>query len=217
MKRKKFAVVLSGCGVYDGAEIHEATISLLEIMKQGGIYEIFAPNMKQAHVINHLTGEVMAEERNVLVESARIARGNIKDLKDFKADDFDVLFFPGGFGGAKNLSNFAFEGDKMSVHPEVTRSIMEAVEHNLILGSLCITPVIFANLLEGATVTIGQDPGTAAAIEAMGSFHETTNHAEVVIDEHYRLFTTPCYMLDASILDIAEGVKNLVAEIMEAV
>jgi enhancing lycopene biosynthesis protein 2 len=216
MKRKKFAVVLSGCGVYDGAEIHEAVISLLEIKRQGGEYEIFAPNMKQFHVINHLNGEVMPEERNVLVESARIARGKINDLKDFHASDFDVLFFPGGFGAAKNLSDFALNGDKMTVHPEVERVIMESVENNLFIGALCIAPVLFANLLEGATVTIGQDQGTAGAIEGMGGFHETTNHAEVVIDEKYKLYTTPCYMLDANILDIAEGVKNLVAELMDS-
>lgn len=214
MTQKRFAVVLAGCGVYDGAEIHEATISMLEIMRQGGVYELFAPDVPQAHVINHLTGEVMNESRNVLVEAARIARGNIKPLSAFNATEFDVLYFPGGFGAAKNLSSFAFDGSQMTVNDDVRKAILAAAENDLILAALCIAPVIFVNILEGASVTIGQDEATRDAILAMGGIHEETSHGEVIIDEQYNLLTTPCYMLNANILDIHEGVKNLVHEIM---
>lgn len=214
MGPKKFAVVLAGCGVFDGTEIHEATLSLFEIMRQGGVYEIFAPDIPQAHVINHLTGEVMHEQRNVLVEAARIARGKIRPLSEFVATEFDVLFFPGGFGAAKNLSSFAFDGANMTVQEEVKRVILEAAEQDLILAALCIAPVIFTKVLEGASVTIGEDEEAARAIVAMGGNHEITTHGEVIIDEQYNLLTTPCYMLEATILDIAEGARNIVHEIM---
>ncbi len=211
---KKFAVVLSGCGVFDGAEIHEATMTLYAIMKEGGTYEIFAPDIDQHHVINHITGEEMNEKRNVLIESARIARGKIRPLSEYKAEEFDALMYPGGFGVAKNLSNFAFEGPNCSVHPEVEKSVLDAVKAGKPIGALCISPAIMAKILEGAEVTIGNDKGTAEAIEKMGATHKTTTHGEVVVDEGFKLVTTPCYMLDATILDIADGAINVVKTIM---
>lgn len=211
---KKFAVVLSGCGVFDGAEIHEATMTLYAIMKEGGTYEIFAPDIEQHHVVNHITGEEMNEKRNVLVESARIARGKIRALNEYNADDFDALMYPGGFGVAKNLSNFAFEGANCYVNPEVEKSVLDTVKAGKPIGALCISPAIMAKILEGAEVTIGNDKGTAEAIEKMGSTHKTTTHGEVVVDEAFKLVTTPCYMLDATILDIADGAINVVKTIM---
>ncbi len=211
---KKFAVVLSGCGVFDGAEIHEATMTLYAIMKEGGTYEIFAPDIDQHHVINHITGEEMNEKRNVLIESARIARGKIRPLSEYNAEEFDALMYPGGFGVAKNLSNFAFEGPNCSVHPEVEKSVLDTVKAGKPIGALCISPAIMAKILEGAEVTIGNDKGTAEAIEKMGATHKTTTHGEVVVDEGFKLVTTPCYMLDATILDIADGAINVVKTIM---
>jgi enhancing lycopene biosynthesis protein 2 len=211
---KKFAVVLSGCGVFDGAEIHEATMTLYAIMKEGGRYEIFAPDIEQHHVVNHITGEEMNEKRNVLIESARIARGKIRPLSEYKADEFDALMYPGGFGVAKNLSNFAFEGANCTVNPEVEKSVLDTVKAGKPIGALCISPAIMAKILEGAEVTIGNDKGTADAIEKMGSTHKTTTHGEVVVDEGFKLVTTPCYMLDATILDIADGATNVVKTIM---
>ncbi len=211
---KKFAVVLSGCGVFDGAEIHEATMTLYAIMKEGGAYEIFAPDIEQHHVVNHITGEEMNEKRNVLVESARIARGKIRPLSEYKADEFDALMYPGGFGVAKNLSNFAFEGANCTVNPEVEKSVLDTVKAGKPIGALCISPAIMAKILEGAEVTIGNDKGTADAIEKMGSTHKTATHGEVVVDEGFKLVTTPCYMLDATILDIADGAINVVKTIM---
>jgi len=211
---KKFAVVLSGCGVFDGAEIHEATMTLYAIMKEGGTYEIFAPDIEQHHVINHITGEEMDEKRNVLIESARIARGKIRPLNEYNAEEFDALMYPGGFGVAKNLSTFAFDGPDCTVNPEVEKSVLDTVKAGKPIGALCISPAVMAKVLEGAEVTIGSDKGTAEAIEKMGGTHKTTTHGEVVVDEGFKLVTTPCYMLDATILDIADGAINVVKTIM---
>jgi len=180
---KKFAVVLAGCGVYDGAEIHEATLTLYAIVKNGGSYEVFAPDIDQHHVINHLTGEAMNESRNVLVESARIARGNIKPLSEFKPEAFDGLIFPGGFGAAKNLSTFAFDGTECSVNREVKNAILGMKDAGKPIGALCISPVILARILGNIKLTIGQDADTARAVENMGATHIKTNHGEVVVDE----------------------------------
>ena len=212
---KKFAVVLSGCGVFDGAEIHEATLTMLAVMQQGAGYEIFAPDILQHHVINHITGEEMPEKRNVLIESARIARGQIKDLKDYDPNNFDALIFPGGFGAAKNLCDFAFKGADCTVNPDVEKAILKTAGKNKPIGALCTSPVIFARIFGDVEVTIGQDSGTAEAVEKMGATHTITNHGEVIIDEKNNLFTTPCYMLDATILDIAKGASNIVKAMME--
>ena len=211
---KKFAVVLAGSGVFDGAEIHEATFTLYSIMKHGGTYQCFAPDIPQYHVVNHITGEEMDESRNVLIEAARIARGNIKDLNEFKADDYDALIFPGGFGAAKNLSTVAFDGSDASVNPEVERAVNEMLDKGKPIGALCIAPAFIAKIIGDVTVTIGQDKDTIEAIEKMGATHEETNHGEVIIDEDRLVFTTPCYMLDATILDIADGADNIVKEMM---
>ena len=211
---KKFAVVLSGSGVYDGAEIHETTLLMLAIDKNGGTYQCFAPDIDQHHVINHLTGNEMNETRNVLVESARIARGKIKSLTEFKAAHFDALVFPGGSGAAKNLSTFAFKGANCSVNPDVEHAVIEMVEAKKPIGALCIAPAVIARILKGATITIGNDEQTAKAIVAMGSKHQIKTHGEVTIDPSFKLVTTPCYMLDASISQIAEGAENVVKTIM---
>ena len=212
---RKIAVVLSGSGVYDGAEIHEATLTLFAIARNGATYEIFAPDIPQHHVVNHITGEEMDETRNVLIESARIARGKIKPLSDFEAKQFDALVFPGGFGAAKNLSTFAFEGAECSVDPDVERSIKEMVSLGKPVGGLCISPVIFARILGDVKLTIGQDKGTADAVKSMGATHVNTNHGEIVVDETYKIVTTPCYMLDANIVQIGEGAENLIVKLLE--
>ena len=212
---KKFAIVLSGCGVFDGAEIHEATLSMLSISRQGGAYQAFAPNIQQHHVINHLTGEKMDESRNVLVESARIARGKIMELKEFKAEEFDGLLFPGGFGAAKNLSSWAFDGADASILPELEKAIKGMVEQNKPIGALCISPVILAKVLGAVRLTIGDDKGTVQAIESAGATHVQTTHGEVVVDSKFKVVTTPCYMLDANIAQIADGASNVVKAMME--
>ncbi|MFW6043960.1 MAG: isoprenoid biosynthesis glyoxalase ElbB [Marinilabiliaceae bacterium] len=212
---KKFAVVLSGCGVYDGAEIHESVLTLLAIAKAGAEYEIFAPDMEQRHVVNHLTGEEMEQSRNVLVEAARIARGNIKPLSEFKAGNFDALMFPGGFGAAKNLSSFAFDGPDCSIHPEVATAIQETHQAGKPIGALCISPVLVAKVIGETELTIGSDPGTAEAVEEMGAKHIQTTHGEVVNDTKNKIATTPCYMLDATITQIADGAEKVVNAVLE--
>jgi len=217
MEKKKFAVVLSGSGVYDGAEIHEATLTMLAIMKQGGTYQCFAPDVNQHHVINHLTGDEMNESRNVLIESARIARGDIKTLSEFDGQDFDALIFPGGFGAAKNLSTVAFKGPEAKVNPEVEKAVKQMLDLGKPIGALCIAPAFIAKIIgDNVEVTIGSDEGTAGAINVMGGKHVVTTHGEVIVDKSHNVFTTPCYMLDATILDIEQGAMNVVKEMMES-
>jgi enhancing lycopene biosynthesis protein 2 len=212
---KNIAVVLAGCGVFDGAEIHEATLTLLSIAKNGAKYQCFAPDINQTHVINHITGEEMSEKRNVLVEAARIARGNIKPLSDYSPTNYDAIIFPGGFGVVKNLCSFAFDGADCFVNSEVAKSIRETVVAEKPIGALCISPALIAKVLGDVEVTIGEDAVTSDAIKAMGGTHTQTTHGEIVIDEKYKVITTPCYMLDATIDEIATGAENVVRELLK--
>ncbi|MBN2680952.1 MAG: isoprenoid biosynthesis glyoxalase ElbB [Bacteroidales bacterium] len=217
MKKKQIAVILSGCGVYDGSEIHEATLSLYAISKLGAEYQIFAPDIDQHHVINHITGEEMAEKRNVLVESARIARGNIKSLDKLNQNDFDAIIFPGGFGVAKNLCNFAFKGTDCQVDSSIENLIKSFHSAGKPIGALCISPVLIARVLHGVEVTIGEDAGTAKAIETFGAKHNKTKHGEVTVDKKNKIVTNPCYMLNSTIAQIGEGAENVVKAILELV
>jgi len=214
-KTRNFAVVLSGCGVFDGAEIHESTLTLLAIKKHGADYEIFAPDINQFHVVNHITGKEMNEKRNVLVESARIARGKIKPLSEFNASNFDGLIFPGGFGAAKNLSDYAFKGTLVKVLPEVEKAIKNMASAHKPIGALCIAPTLLAKVLGNISITIGQDENTANDIKKMGAFHIKTQPREVAIDKKNKIVTNPCYMLDSNIVDIAEGAENVVKEMLK--
>lgn len=214
-KSKKIAVVLAGCGVYDGAEIHEAVMALYAIALQGANYELFAPNIPQHHVVNHLTGEEMNEKRNVLIEAARIARGKVKPLGEYNPANFDGLLFPGGFGVAKNLCTFAFDGVTCNVNPDVEKAIKDTHGSRKPIGALCISPVLLAKVLGKGSLTIGQDPGTAMAIESLGAKHQRTSHGQVAVDKENQLFTTPCYMLEATILDIANDANAVVGEMMK--
>ena len=214
---KKVAVVLSGNGVFDGSEIHEATLTLYAIVKNGGIYEIFAPDIDQHHVINHITGEPMTQKRNVLVESARIARGKIKNLADFKAADFDALIFPGGFGVAKNLCTYAFDGVNCKVNKDVEKAIVSMHSAKKPIGALCISPVLLAKVLGAINITIGMDKNTAGDIKNLGAMHTETNHGEIVIDKMNKIVTTPCYMLNATIAQIGDGANNLVKAVFDFV
>ena len=212
---KKFAIVIAGSGVFDGAEIHEAVMTMLAVKKAGADYQMFAPDAMQHHVINHLTGEEMPEKRNVLVESARIARGNIKPLAEYDAKQYDALIFPGGFGVAKNLCTFAFDGPDCKVNPDVEKAVLTTHALKKPIGALCIAPALISRLLGDVEVTIGDDAETAESIAKMGSKHIKTTHGEVVFDKKNNVFTTPCYMLDASIADIELGARNIVNAMLE--
>ena len=213
----KVAVILSGCGFQDGSEIHEAVCTLLALDQQGAQIQCFAPDVAQARVVDHSTGTETTETRNVLVESARIARGAIQPLSAFDAAQFDALVIPGGFGAALNLSDFAKQGTTCTVQKDVANAITTMHKAGKPVGALCIAPVLLARLIPGARLTIGEDTGTAQACKAMGATHQNTGHGEVVVDEKNRLVSTPCYMLQARISHIYEGTQALAREILKLI
>lgn len=212
----KIGVLLSGSGVYDGTEIHEAVLTLLAIDKAGAQAVCMAPNVHQTEVINHLTGGVSGEVRNVLVESARIARGNIRDLRDVHATDIDALILPGGWGAVKNLSNFCWKGDRCWVDGEVYRLLREMRSARKPIGAMCIAPAIIAKTFseEHPKLTIGTDEGVAATIEQIGARHLATHVEDIVVDEDMQIITTPAYMLARSIREVAGGIERLVESVV---
>jgi len=213
---KKVAMILSGCGVYDGAEIHETVLTLLRLSQQGAQVQCFAPDKPQMHVINHLTGEEMPEQRNVLVESGRITRGQSRDVRELKAADFDALIMPGGFGVAKNLSDFAVKGADCTVDVDVLAAIGEFRDAGKPIGLMCIAPALSARIFgEGVTCTIGSDEGTAATLEAMGAKHQVCTVDNIVFDAGNCLVTTPAYMEAKSISEAATGINALVDKVLE--
>jgi enhancing lycopene biosynthesis protein 2 len=212
----KFGVILSGCGVFDGSEIHEAVSTLLSLDRHGAQYQCMAPN-KDFDVVNHLTKQPTGEKRNVLVEAARIARGNIVDLAKVKGADYDGFLLPGGFGAAKNLSSFATAGEKCDVDPQVSRVLTEAQAAGRPIGFICIAPAVGARVFGQKLrpkLTIGQDAGTAKALSAMGARHEPCGVTSFVADDEHRILSTPAYMDAKSIKDVYEGIDKLVAQIV---
>jgi enhancing lycopene biosynthesis protein 2 len=215
---KKVGVILSGCGVYDGAEIHESVITLLAIDRLGGEAVICAPDVDQLHVVNHLTGEVVeGERRNVLVESARIARGAINDVRSVSADDLDALILPGGFGAAKNLCDFAVKGPDCTVDDDVAALVRAVHEQGKPVAAVCIAPALIAKVLgtERPELTIGSDAETAGALETMGAAHVQCPVADVVVDQQRKLITSPAYMLAGSISEAADGIEKTVAALLD--
>ncbi|MBN1113603.1 MAG: isoprenoid biosynthesis glyoxalase ElbB [Bacteroidales bacterium] len=213
--KKQFAVILAGCGSQDGSEIHEATMTLLAIDLAGAQYSIFAPDKNQHHVINHINGKEIDQERNVLVESARIARGKIDSLDKLDASKYDALIIPGGYGAAKNLCDYAFKGPLMEVDTLVAEKITDFKNSKKPIGALCIAPMIISKLFPGSHVTLGQNNESVTHAEMLGAVHENTNNGEVIHDTENNIFTNPCYMLKASIGDIYRGAQNVVNKIME--
>lgn len=212
----RFAVVLSGCGRADGSEIHESVSALLAIDRAGCTYQCFAPNVEQAAVINNMTSEKMDEKRNVLVESARIARGEIKDLREFNAADFECVIFPGGLGAVTNWCDFAKNGVACTVESSVSRVLNEAYDNGLVIGAMCIAPVIVAKVLgrHGITVTIGNDKTVAGKIEQTGAKHQNTKVSDACVDEENRIVTTPAYMLATSVKEVFAGAEAMVKEML---
>ncbi len=215
---KKIGVVLAGCGVYDGSEIHEAVITMLALDRAGAEIICMAPDMEQTHVVNHLTGEpAEGETRNVLVEAARIARGNIKNIADIKADQLDGLFMPGGFGVAKNLCDFAVKGPDCTVHPEVSRLVKEIVAAKKPLAAVCIAPALISKVLgdQKPKLTIGNDADVAGGMEKMGAQHVQCPVNEFVVDEENKIISTPAYMLAGRISEAAEGIEKTVQALLK--
>lgn len=218
---KKVGVLLSGCGVNDGAEIHESVLTMLFLDKPGVEMILMAPNIDQMHVINHYTGQEMEEYRNVLVESSRIARGEIKDMAEVSGNDLDALIIPGGFGVAKNLCDYAMAGPECSVNPDVYRLIAELRLMNKPIGAICIAPVMMAKILgeqeESANMTIGYDETTSTDIISMGSKHVDCPVTEMIIDEDKKIVTTPAYMEANSIKEAADGIEQLIKKVLSMI
>ncbi|ELE5893111.1 isoprenoid biosynthesis glyoxalase ElbB [Vibrio fluvialis] len=213
---KKVAVILSGCGVFDGAEIHESVLALHAIERHGASWHCFAPNIDQMHVINHLTGEEMDEKRNVLVEAARIARGKIEDVAKLKAEDYDALLLPGGFGAAKNLTDFAVKGADCSINTHVAAACRAFAQAGKPAAYLCIAPTIIPMIYEhGVEGTIGSDPDTVCAFRKMGGEHVTCPVDDFVFDQKHNVLSTPAYMLAENISQAAAGIDRLVDELIK--
>jgi len=218
---KKIGVLISGCGVNDGAEIHESVITMPALDRAGVETVMMAPNIDQMHVVNHYTGQEMDEFRNVLVESSRIARGNIKDMAEVTGNDIDALIIPGGFGVVKNLCDYAMAGSECSINPDVFRLVSEVHLLQKPIGAICIAPAMMAKILgeqdKSAEMTIGSDESTANDIKTMGSTHVTCSVTEMVVDKEKKIITTPAYMEAQSIKEAAEGIEKLVVEILSMV
>lgn len=223
----KIGVLLSGCGVYDGAEIQESLFSMLAIEEIGGETVAISINENQHHVVNHLTGEEMNESRNMLVEAARIARGNVKDIDSLSINEIDALVIPGGFGSAKNLTNWAFEGPTGIIHPSVKKLILDIVNTKKPLVALCVSPVVVAKALEGSgihsTLTIGSTEGTSPydingfseGLQSVGVTTTMKTKREINIDTQNKIITAPCYMMDSSLLEVRNNIQQAIQALKE--
>lgn len=222
----KAAIILAGSGVYDGSEIHESVFTLLALEENGVEYQCYAPDKKQYHVVNHLNGEEMAEERNVMIESARIARGNVKPLIELNSESADLLIIPGGFGAAKNLNQWAIAGPDGELDEEVRRVIQSFASDKKVICGLCMGPTVVAQALSGSginpTVTVGTTEesspydinGINQGIESTGAKAVNKSIHEVCVDKDNKIVTSPCYMMDATLLQVRE---NIVLAIKKAV
>lgn len=212
---KKVAIVLSGAGALDGTEIQEAVITMLALDRAGATWDCLSID-EECHVVNHITGEAIDEKRNVMVESARIARGEIKDIAHVRAGDYDAVIIPGGFGVASNLSSYAAVGVRMAVHPEVQRFLCDARDAGLPVGGICTAPVLLAKLFrEQAHITIGNDPETAKNIRVMGATHIDCAADEVFNDPVNKMVTVPGYMLAQNMSQLADGIEKLVTDVLD--
>jgi len=226
MATKNVAVVLAGSGVYDGTEVHEASAVMVNLSRGNAAYKIYAPDINQMHVINHTNGQEMKETRNVLVESARIARGKIESLDKLNVNEHDAVIFPGGFGAAKNLCDFAVKQADCEVNNQVSKVLKDFHGASKPIGLCCIAPVLAAKTFAGCEVTVGMDTeqdgkypyaGTAGAITAMGSKHINKTINEVHIDEKNKLVTTPAFMVETNLYEIHDGVANMVKEVLKMI
>ncbi len=223
---KKIGVLLHGNGVFDGSEIHESVLTLLAIAEAGAEAVCFAPNVPQHHVLDHTTGQEMPETRNVLVESARIARGNIRDIVEVKASELDGLVMPGGFGTAKNITKWAFEGPQGAMLESVKTLIVEMVRMGKPIAGLCMSPTTIAKALEGTEFKAHLSVGTtaeaspydiaaiSAGMDAIGQIAEMTSVREITVDKELKIITAPCYMMEASIVEVRENIKKAVEKLI---
>jgi enhancing lycopene biosynthesis protein 2 len=225
----KIGILLSGCGVYDGAEIHESVLTMLAIQEANAEYVCIGVNELQHHVINHLNGEEMHESRNMLTEAARIARGEIVDIEHIIIRDLDALVIPGGFGNAKSLTTWAFDGPDGEILPSVRKLILELAENKKPIAALCVSPIVVAKALEGSeykiNMTIGSDKAASPynisefsqGIQQTGAFTEMKTIHEILIDEKNKIVTAPCYMMDVSLLDIRNNIQQAINALVKLI
>lgn len=223
----KIGVLLSGCGVYDGAEIQETILTLLAIEEAGHEYQCISVNQNQHHVINHLTGEEMDENRNMMIEAARIARGDVKEINDVEAKDIDALVIPGGFGSAKNFTKWAFDGPAGDILPEVKLLLVNLVNIGKPIAAICVSPVVLAKAFEDSSIQMNLTLGSTAegspydiagfhsGVESVGAKTEEKTVREVLVDSENKIVTAPCYMMDATISDIRKNTKQAIEELIE--
>ena len=224
----KVALVLSGCGVYDGSEVHEASACLVHLSRASASVSMFAPDAPQMHVIDHTKGEPMAQERNVLVESARIARGKVAPLSDLAAANFDAVIFPGGFGAAKNLSDFAVKGPELTLVPDVEKVLKDFHGASKPIGLCCIAPILAAKAFGtsgGVELTMGGEAeeggkwphaGATGAAKALGATHVAKDTADVAhVDAKNKVVTAPAYMCETALHEIFDGIGKMVAEVLK--
>lgn len=217
MSTPRVLVVLSGCGFLDGSEIHESVLALLFLDRAGATVTCAAPDKAQIHVVNHVTNGAESGTRNVLIESARIARGNVVSLAMVSADNFDAVVLPGGYGAAKNLSSVATQGANASVDADLLRLLRAFRAAQKPICALCISPAVVVAALREGVVTIGNDPGTAGAIAAMGGTHQEQPVTGVCIDQARKLVTTPAYMYDARVAEVAVGIEAAIGATLRLV
>ncbi len=225
----KIGVLLSGCGVYDGAEIQEAVLTLLAIEEIGAKAVCISINKDQHHVVNHLTGEEMPEKRNILVESARIARGEVLDIGSVEPADIDALVIPGGFGSAKNFTEWAFEGPAGSIDPKVKLLLVNLINIGKPIAALCVSPIVVAKAFEGSAVhpsmTLGSDKeaspydigGFSDGLTSTGAIAHMKSIREIQIDEVNKIVSAPCYMMEASILDVRKNIRKAIEALRDLV
>ena len=225
----KIGVLLSGCGVYDGAEIQESILTLLSIEEIGATAVCISVNKPQHHVINHLTGEEMNESRNMMIESARIARGEVKNILEVNPADIDALVIPGGFGSAKNFTDWAFNGPDGNILPEVKLLLVNLINIGKPIAALCVSPVVLSKALEdsnlSAKMTIGTDKEESpydikefsSGIEKVGTTTEMKSVREILIDTENKIVTAPCYMMEASILDVRNNIRKAIEALRDLI
>ncbi|MDP5099187.1 MAG: isoprenoid biosynthesis glyoxalase ElbB [Crocinitomicaceae bacterium] len=223
----KIGVLLSGCGVYDGAEIQEAVLTMLAIEEKGAEVICISLDQPQYHVVNHLNGEVMNEQRNILIEAARIARGKIHEISTIAPADIDALVIPGGFGSAKNFTKWAFSGPEGDIDPKVKLLIVNMVNVGKPIAALCVSPVVVAKALQGSAITANMTIGSnaesspydinsfSAGLKATGVQVDMKTITEIEIDKKNKIISAPCYMMDASLLEVRQNIAMAIEALID--
>lgn len=213
---KKIAVLLAGCGRMDGSEIHESVLTLLAIKQNNATYQCFSLDLAQDHVTNHLDNSIASESRNMLVESARIARGEVKPLQQLDINEYNGLIIPGGNGTAYNLFDLAKMGKDFTVNPIVSDTCLNFTKAQKPVGFICIAPAMIPKIYgAGVELTIGNDDQTVKLLEDLGAIHVECRTDEIHTDLRHKIVTTPAYMLANNIMEAYLGIKRLVDKIIE--